>query len=519
MRFLSATLIILSLSFFSCATPPKAVNAEKYGINAPKIWMPLTQAEVDVLNQASAGLNEEVRFKLALFFTGDTREKEEVEACFNNYKDFASRCDKELSGIADVKEKGKKLHELCFKEFIIKPRAEGYQSSGTAGLILKKEYDSNTATLLFSILSERYGFIPEILLTDGDIETITSKRTNLSMKVISGRLYLSLKHPELSEPVKIFTVWKDGYDLKIDMDFFNELQKNNPGTVKSADIEFKRYNKGEKVSLNEALLFQYKIDKAYEVVDLEFAPGYRRTEMAATLTDSCEILIDRTWVWRNIYSFLHDKWKNGELMPFIELIQNELERTRSLCEKEPGFIEIAGSLYLYSAFEYANAVNGAKMKETIRNAYKYIDTASKDYKNEKSWLVGSVHDYLNNVIKTNVIDAEVDNVNEIIESIPEHSTKVEVAASFYYHAGQYYFEKNDFWKAGQFFSNCTGVGENEYKKTCEPNGAVSFYNYAVNMLNENNCTKAKNGKDKCFEKFPGADSCNKTKELVEANCK
>ncbi|HRZ80109.1 MAG TPA: hypothetical protein P5044_08885, partial [bacterium] len=480
---------------------------------------PLTQAEVDILKEAGSGLSEETKFKLALFFTGNTREQAEVDSAMTVYRNFAQKCDQELSKISDIKEKGRKLHGLFFSEFIKKQRMEGYQSSGISGLLIKKEYDGNTANLLFSILSERYGFIPEMLLTEGDVAQITSKKTNLSMKILTGRVYLTLRHPDMPEPVSIFTTWENGYDLKIDRDFFENLQKNNPDTAKSADIEFKRYNNGIKASLNETLMLQYKIDKAYEVLDLEFAPGYRRTEMAAQLTDSCEVLIDRAWVWRDIYGFLFPVWKKGEIKPFIDFIQPGLENTRQKCENDSKFKQVAGNLYLFSASEYAKAVDGIRMKKTIKNAYKYIDTASKDYQNDKNWLVGSVHEYLNNVIKKDVIDKEVDNINEIIGSIPEHGTKVEVAASFYYHAGQYYFSKSDFWKAAQFYSNCTGVGENEYKKTCGPNGAVSFYNYAVSSLNENNCTKAENGKDKCFEKFPGDDYCNKTKELVESNCK
>lgn len=519
MKELIFAILSVFMFFVSCATPPKAVNAEKYGHDSPPVWMPLTQIEFDTLKKAGEGLDEETKFKLALFFTGDTREKEEVDVCINNYKDFLSRCDKELSAITDVFEKGKKLHELFFREYIHKYREDGYQSSGIAGLILKKEYDSNTASMLFSIISERYGFNPQFTLTEGDQSTITSKRTSLSMKVINGQIYLTLKHPELSNPVNVFVTWKNGYDLKLDMNFFNQLQKDNPKTAKSAQIEHKRYTEGKQVSFNEALLLQYKIDKAYEIVDLDFAPGIRRTEMAALLTDSCEILIDRAWVWRDIYAILYSVWKKGEILPFIELIQTELERTRITCDKEAEFKKVAGSFYLFSATEYARSVNGLKMKESIQNGYKYIDTASENYDSDKSWLMNSVHEYLNNVIKTGVIDSQVDYINEIIESIPEYNTKIAVAASFYYHAGTYYFNKNDFWRSGQFYNSCNKLGENEYKKICENNGAISYLNYAVSSLNNSKCSKAKNGKDECFKKFPDSESCKKVQKLVEDNCK
>jgi hypothetical protein len=519
MKRLFVSILSVSMFFISCATPPKAVNSEKYGQDAPPVWMPLTQIEFDTLKMAISGLDEETKFKLALFFTGNTREKGEVEALFDDYKKFVTHCDKELSSITDLHEKGKKLHELFFKEYIHTQRAEGYQSSGIAGLILKKEYDINSAAMLFSIISERYGFAPQLILTKGDQSVIVSKRTNLSMKVISGQIYLTLHHPELSNPVNVFVTWHNGYDLQLDMDFFKQLQKNNPETVKNAQIEHKRYTEGRKVSLNEALLLQYKIDKAYEVVDLDFAPGIRRSEMAALLTDSCEVLIDRIWAWRDIYSILFSVWKNGEILPFIELIQPELERTRINCDKDAEFKKVAGSFYLFSAAEYARSVNGLKMKESIQNGYKYIDTTSENYNADKSWLINSVHQYLGNVIKTGTIDSQVGYINEIIELIPEHNTKIEVAASFYYHAGTYYFNKSDFWKSAQFYNSCNKLGENEYKKICEDNGAVSYLNYAVSALNNGKCSKAKNGKNECFNKFPDSESCKKTQKLVEDNCK
>jgi len=337
------------------------------------------------------------------------------------------------------------------------------------------------------------------------------------MSVFNGTIYTTLSHPDLENSINIYVNWERGFDITIDKDFFVKLVKDN-AHIKDADLEYKRYKEAKKYDLNEMLIRQYKIDKAYEVVDLEFAPGFRRTEMAAQLTDSCEVLIDRAWVWREIYSLLHSVWEEGEMLPFIELIEVELERTRKLCETDKMFKKVAGSLYLFSATEYAKSGNGEKLKAAIAKAYSFIDIQDKNYKNSRSWLVNSVHNYMDFVIEKGLIEKEVDNVNVIINSIPDNKTKKEVLAVFYYHAGQSFFKKEDYWKAGYFNSKCAQIKESKYLKTCVGNGAVSYLNYSIYALNDGKCSKAKKGLKSCNEKFPNSEICKKIADLVEDNC-
>ena len=506
------------LVFSSCATPPKAVNKEAYGTQAPEIWMPLNQFEYDTFNKAKKGLDEETKFKLALFFTGDSRSQEEFTATWNNYQNFIKKCDQGTSSVQDIKEKGKIIHKLFVEIFIKNHRERGYQSKGIGGLILSQEYDMNTSALLFGLVAEKYGFSVKYFITKGDKDVITSKRTKLSMEMITGSIYTQISHPDLENPVNVYVNWETGYNITLDKDFFIKLKKDNPDIIKDADLEYKRYQEAKVYSLNEMLIRQYKIDKAYEVVDLDFAPGFRRTEMAAQLTNSCEILIDRAWGWQEMYYLLHKMWKEGENLPFVDLIQNELERTRTLCEKDESFKRVAGSLYLYSAQEYAQNGNGEKLKTAIANAYKYIDTKADDYENHKSWLIHSVHNYLDKIIEKGLIDQEVDNVNIIIHSIPDVKTQKAVLASFYYHAGQSFFKKEDYWKAGYFYKKCSEFDEGNYKKTCVGNGAISYLNYAVGGLNNGKCSKAKKGLKSCNEKFPESEYCKEIQKLVESNC-
>lgn len=510
-------LFIFCLLFSSCATPPKAVNKEKYGVDAPEIWMPLNEYEYETFSKAKKELDETTKFKLALFFTGNSRSREEFTASWNNYQNFIKKCENSIASAKDIKEKGKIIHKLFFETFMKNPRPEGYQSKGIGGLILSNEYDSNTSSLLFGLTAEKFGFSVEYALAEGDKDRITSKRTGLSMDVFTGTIYTTVSHADLESPVNVYVNWSNGFDVVTDKEFFIKLKKDNPH-INDADLEYKRFKEAKKYSLNEMLLRQYKIDKAYEIVDLDFAPGLRRTEMAAQLTDSCDVLIDRVWAWREMYHLLHNMWQEGENLPFIDLISKELERTRSLCDKEPNFKKIAGSLYLYSAQEYSHIADGKNLKTAIANAYKYIDTEAENYKILKSWLINSVHTYLDKIIERGLIEQEVDNVNIIIHSIPDVKTQKAVLASFYFHAGQSFFGKEDFWKAAQFYKKCSEFDEGNYKKTCLGNGAVSYLNYAVTSINNSKCSKAKKGLKKCNENFSGSEYCKDIESLVKKNC-
>ncbi|HQI05815.1 MAG TPA: hypothetical protein PL195_11210, partial [bacterium] len=175
--------VILSLIIAGCATSSssteadvvkmtRSVNTEKYGENAPKVWTPLTQIEMGALIKAKMDPDNESQMVLSLFFTGDIREGEEIGASIGAYRTFIELCDTELAKIKDAKEKGKKLHELFFKQFIGSPRKKDAPSSGIFGLLTKKEYDANTAALLFAIIAQKYGFTSEISFTKGIVEEI-----------------------------------------------------------------------------------------------------------------------------------------------------------------------------------------------------------------------------------------------------------------------------------------------------------------------------------------------------------
>ena len=55
-------------------------------------------------------------------------------------------------------------------------------------------------------------------------------------------------------------------DVKQNMDFFRKLFKSNPDKEGSPEVDFKRYQERKLYTLDEALMLEYKIDKAYEVV-------------------------------------------------------------------------------------------------------------------------------------------------------------------------------------------------------------------------------------------------------------
>ena len=241
-------------------------------------------------------------------------------------------------------------------------------------------FDINSAAILFAITAEHFGFSSKILVTKGEKNTITSDKTNLSLEVLSGDIYLQLEENGLSATIIIKPTWKNGFNIQPDAPFFVQFIKNNPTRKTTPEIELERYNKRKTFSLFDALMLEYKIDKAYEIVDLEFAKNIRRNEMAAQLTDSCEILIDRAWGWRNIYASYAIDWNAGEILPFIELIQEELNRTTKLCDKEKRFIKIAGLLHLYAAREYALNGKGLALKNEIKQAVTYLDTQAKEYK-------------------------------------------------------------------------------------------------------------------------------------------
>ncbi|HSW60407.1 MAG TPA: hypothetical protein VLJ60_06375, partial [bacterium] len=402
MKFSFFTTVILSVIITACATASntpepavkkmtKSVNSEKYGEESPKIWTPLTTIEMGALIKAKTDPDHESQMVLSLFFTGDIREGEEIGASIGAYRTFLELCDIELAKIKDGKEKGKKLHELFFKQFIGSPRKKDVPSSGVHGLLTKKEYDANTAALLFSIIAQKYGFTSEISFTKGVSEEIADSRTGLSIKIFSGKAYLTLKHKEMFSPVQVIPFLENGYDPYINLTFFENLHKSNPSEFEEAQVEFKKYYKRTPLSFEEALLFQYKIDKLNESINMEHPPIHRRIEMSAILTDSCAVHLDRIWAWRNIYPFILEKKLPGEMFAFVDTINSELLRTADLCGSESEFEELAWDLFLFSAFEYAESLNGDKLKNALVNGYQFLSTSSKNYEKKRVFLANSLN--------------------------------------------------------------------------------------------------------------------------------
>ena len=525
MRFLLSAVFILITILTSCSTASNKIaviekpeNIKKYGENAPRIWTELTQIEMETVIKAKSSTDNETLLVLALLMTGNTRERSEIDAALSIYRNFTAVCDKELTSITDAKEKGKKLHELFFRQFIGSFRKQGSVSSGVAGLLLKREYDTNTASLLFAVAAEKYGFSPIISVTEGDITKITGSRTGLSIDVFSGKSYLELKHKDLFSAIIVLPFLEKGYDPYINIDFFDNLHKSDPAVFGDPAIEFKQYYRKKTFTLQEALLFQYKAGNG-ESFETEKSPFNRRVEMAAILTDSCDVLMDRVWAWRNIHAFILERKKSGELLSFVDTISPELDRTGRLCGDDSRFEQSAWDLFLFSAFEYGNAVNGAGMKITVKNAYGFLSTSSKDYDKKRMLLAGSIHLYMDQVIKTGVIEKELEHVVGIIDAIPENRTRMEVSSSFYYKAGEYYFNKKDHWRAGQFYADCAFIDGNPYKKICIQKGVEELYKYAEKSLENKICAKASDARDKCLEKIHDKEACAKITQLVDNTCK
>lgn len=527
MRFYLFITFVMAAILISCSTasnkitgttPVKAANIERYGEDTLKIWTPLMPIEMGALMKAKDDLDHVTQVVLSLFLTGEVKDQQEINVALNAYSGFIELCDKELCAITDIKKKGKKLHELFFKQFIGSFRT-GSVSSGTSGLLTNREFDTNTATLLFAIIAGKYGFSAKISVVEGAVTEIKSQRTGLSINVFSGKSYLELTHKNIYSSVQVFPYLENGYDPYINLGFFENLCKLNPEVFNEPEVEFKKYYKRKPLSFEEALLLQYKIDKTAEVIDLEFAPINKRIEMAAVLTDSCEVLIDRVWAWRNIYSFLLEKKVFGEKIAFLDIINTELERAGELCENEPEFAESVWDLFLFSAFEYANAVDGAKLKGSIRNGYKFLSTASKDYGNKKLGLANSVNYYINKVIENGVIENELANVKGVIGVILESKTRIDAASSFYYQAGEYYLKKKDLWRAGQFYADCAFIEENQYKSSCIQKGGTALYDYAVESMKKGVCATVADARNKCMEKIPDKYMCERIKVLYDRNCR
>lgn len=530
MKFSFFVTVAFSLIIAACATTSntaesdsvpamtRSVNAQKYGDEAPKVWTPLTPIEMGVLIKAKTEFDDETKMVLTLFLTSDVREGEEIGAAVNAYREFIALCDKELSTIKDAKEKGKKLHALFFKQFIGSFRKKGSGNSGIAELILKKEFDTGTASMLFAIIAQKYGFSPQISFTKSGDREIRNSNTGLSINISSGKAYLALKHPDMYSLVQVFPFLENGYDPYVNLGFFENLKKLFPDEFEDPGTEFKKYYKRESVFFEEKLLLQYKIDRINESTDTEDAPIHRRIEMAALLTDSCEILLDRVLAWRNIYTFILGKKIPGEMLVFIDTIQNELGRTADLCGNETGFDELAWELFLFSSFEYANSLDGKKLKDALIKGYQFLSTSAKNYENKKAFLANALNYYLNKVIQTGVIEKELENVKSAIGAIPVTETRTEAASSFYYKAGEYFLAQKDLWRAGSFYAECAFVYGGEHQKTCIQKGVDTLYKYALNCVNRGVCATASDARNKCLEKMPDKNECKKITDLYDQKC-
>jgi hypothetical protein len=521
--------VILSLIIAGCATSSssteadvvkmtRSVNTEKYGENAPKIWTPLTQIEMGALIKAKMDPDNESQMVLSLFFTGDIREGEEIGASIGAYRTFIELCDTELAKIKDAKEKGKKLHELFFKQFIGSPRKKDAPSSGIFGLLTKKEYDANTAALLFAIIAQKYGFTSEISFTKGIVEEIVNQKTGLSIKIFSGKAYLTLKHKEMYSPAQVIPFLEDGFDPYINLSFFENMHEKNPSEFEDAQTELGKYYKRMPLTFEKALLFQYKIDKLNETAETENPPMNRRIEMAAHLTDLCDIHLDRIRAWRNTYPFILQKKIPGEMFSFIDTINSELNRTAELCKDEPDFEDLAWDLFLFSAFEYSDSLDGVKLKTALFNGYRFLSTSSKDYEKKKVFLANSLSHYLNKIISSDVIEKELATVKDVIAAVPVTEIRTGSASSFYYQSGEHYLAKKDLWRAGQFYAECSFVYGGQYQKICIQKGVDSLYKYAQTCLGRGVCATASDAVSKCMEKIPDKKECQKIKDLYDQQC-
>jgi len=531
MKFSFFVTVVFSLIIIACATasnpvessPPvtamtKSLNAQKYGDEVPKVWTPLTPIEMGALIKAKTEFDDEAKMIISLLLTSDIREGEEIAAAVNAYREFIALCDKELSTIKDAKEKGKKLHALFFKQFIGTMRKKESENSGIAGILLKKEYDTNTAAMLFAIIAQKYGFAPDISFTKGRENELLNRNTGLSVKISSGKAYIALKHRDMFSPVQVFSFLENGYDPYVNLGFFENLKNLFPDEFDDPGTEFKKYYRRESVFFEEKLLLQYKIDRINENADTEDAPIHRRIEMAAFLTDSCEILLDRVWAWRNIYTFILGKKIPGEMLVFIDTINPELNRTAELCGSETGFDELAWELFLFSSFEYANSLDGKKLKDALIKGYQFLSTSAKNYENKKGFLANALNYYLNKVIQTGVIEKELVNVKSAIGAIPVTEIRTEAASSFYYQAGEYYLKSKNNWRAAEFYAECAFVYGGQYQNTCIQKSVDLLYKYAVDSLNRGVCATASDARNKCLEKIPDKNECKKIIDLYNQKC-
>jgi hypothetical protein len=525
MKFLRLAFVVLFVivvvacsSASNMIVPITPVNVERYGEDAPAIWTPLNKIEMDSIIKAQNNFDHEAKLLLSIFLTSNFRDSEPVNACLNVYRKFIAKCDKELSEISDPKEKAEKLHQLFFKEFIKTPREKNGVGSGMAGILLIKEYDVNTANLLFGIIAAKYGYSIEMSFAETEANELKSS-TGLIMNGFSGKSYLTLKHEKLYSGITLIPYLEKGFDVYINLGFFDELHKSHGTLFDSASVELQRFYKKKDFDLRNMLFLSYKINKVNEEIDSEHASIHRRVEMAALFSDSCDILIDRLWVWRNIYPILMKKDIPGELTAFVKTINSELQRTEKICGDELEFAGFAWDLFLFSSFEFANVVDGENMKKNVINAYKYLSPAAVDYEKKKHFLTRSIYHYIDEVVKNNLINREFQNAKEIIDAILENDIRNEVFSYFYSKLGEYYLNRKDYWRAGQYYTECAFHEHRKYQHQCTQKGLNALHTYAESCIKNGVCATAADARDLCLEKMPNKDVCRLIENLYNKNCK
>ena len=182
-------------------------------------------------------------------------------------------------------------------------------------------------------------------------------------------------------------------------------------------------------------------------------------------------------------------------------------------------MKIAGILHLYAAREYALNNKGVELKNEIKHAVTYLDTKDKEYKNNRQILINAVHFYLKRVVESGDLQKDVANINTIISSIPDKKLQFEVAAAFYFHAGQFFFKKSKFVDSADFYNRCVKMGESQYLKVCEKNATISYLNRAAIAINNSKCSKAKKANEECNKRYPNSEVCKQVEKLVGDNCK
>lgn len=495
----------------------KSENTRKYGDNAPKIWTPLTPLEMSILGKMKDSPDHGSNMILSLFFTSDIREDEKIGMAIEAYFSFIELCDRELPAIKDAKQRAGKLHELFYKQFIVTPKEKEEVSSGVYGLLIKKEYDANVAALLFAIIAQKYDFTTKFFYTKREEKEIKNKDTGLFVTMFAGVSYLELKHAEMYSPVLVIPFVESGFDPYVNNDYYNELHKLYPTIFEDGATEFKRYYAKTPFSFEQALLTQYKIDKLNEPTDVEHSAMNRRIEMAAILTDSCDLLIDRLKVWKNTIPHILRKNIAGEMLTFIDTIQTELVKAAGFCDRETEFTDIAWDLFLFSALEYSGSLDGPKLKSALSNGYQFLSVSSDDYDKKKTLLANALFFYLNKIIETESFE-ELENVKEVIAAVPETEIRTEASSSFYYNLGEYYLAKGEIWAAGQFFTECAFVEGSRFQATCTKKGVDALYGYAAECLKKGVCATAADARDKCLEKIPDKTQCEKIIKLYKEKC-